>query len=172
MKLLFIPILTVLFNFAQANNWPAQPTGNEPGSSVYSNELFHETLTVKGRTVDFFAPKNFQTSGQKLTVVIYGHGQAVQLKSYQDTFEHLAKKGIAVVFPQYDTGFFDQDWRRMAADFVDLTTETLKKYPNSFETSRVIFAGHSKGGYVALVAAGIEPLGIPYTAYHFMAFCQ
>jgi acetyl esterase/lipase len=154
---LFLMLSVPLISFtAQANNWPSQPSSStDPGSAQYKSELFHETLNLKGRTVDFFAPADFQKTNQKLTVIVYGHGQAVPLSSYQDTFVHLARKGMAVVFPQFDTGFFDQDWRRMAADYVNLTTQIIQKYPNSLDASHVIFSGHSKGGYVAGVAAGL-----------------
>jgi predicted esterase len=153
-KIVFI--LTFISIIAVGSNWPAQPQNqNDPGSSQYAFDSFHETLTFRGRKVEFFAPQNFQNLNQKLTVVVYGHGQAVPLSSYQDTFVHLARKGVAVIYPQFDTGFFDQDWRRMAADYVDLTTEVIKKYPNSLDANQVIFSGHSKGGYVAGVAAGL-----------------
>jgi hypothetical protein len=156
MNKIIIFILAISSVVAKAGNWPDQPqNSSDPGSSQYAFELFHETLVLKGRSVDFFAPKGFQNLNQKLTVVVYGHGQAVPLSSYQDTFVHLARKGVAVIYPQFDTGFFDQDWRRMASDYVNLTTEVIKKYPNHLDANQVIFSGHSKGAYVAGVAAGL-----------------
>lgn len=154
--ILFLVSSLYLLNSAAAESWPMQPVdANQPGSSAYKNDFFHETLNLNGRTVELFAPKGFQSTNKKLTVVIFGHGQVVPITSYQQTFEHLSRKNIAVIFPQFDNGFFDQDWRRMASDYVDLTNEVFKKYPNSFDTEHVIFAGHSKGAYVALVAAGL-----------------
>ncbi len=146
----------LITSFAAAQSWPVQPAdANYPGSSTYKNQSYHETLNIKGRTVELFAPEGFKTSTDQLTIVIYGHGQTIPVASYQQTFEHMARKGIAVIFPQFDTGFFDQDWRRMATDYVDLSNEVIKKYPNVFDKNRVIFSGHSKGAYVALVAAGL-----------------
>lgn len=156
MKTLFLIFSIFLNSFAFAESWPPQPVSSEdPGSASYRSELFHETFKFNGRTVELFAPQGFQNSPQKLSVIIYGHGQSIPVASYQDTFTHLARKGVAVIFPQFDTGFFDQNWRRMAADYVNLTNEVFKKYPQSFDVNRVVFSGHSKGAYVAIVAAGL-----------------
>ena len=66
----------------------------------------------------------------------------------------MAQKGIAVIHPAFDSGFFDQDWRRMAKDFNDLTTATLEKSSARLHARQLLYAGHSKGGYIALMAAG------------------
>ncbi len=138
---------------------PLQPTeAAEPGSSQYPYSLFHEMITVQGRTVDFFAPAEVKDAAKKVPVIIFGHGQAIPVSSYQETFEHLAKKGYAVIFPMFDTGFFDQDWRRMASDYVNLSAGAVKKYNQYVDPEMVIFAGHSKGAYVGLVASGLPNL--------------
>ncbi len=155
-KLNILIFFFLSLQFTWAHGLPGQPSdSSHPGSSVYLHSLYHETFTVGGRTVEFYAPADFKTTKLKLSLIVFGHGQATPVSGYNETFEHLAKKGIAVIFPQYDSGFFDQDWRRMAVDYVTLTTETLKKYPASLDAQKVIFAGHSKGGYIAIIAAGL-----------------
>ncbi len=146
--------------FAQSK-WPERPRGlDQPGSVDYRNSLFKESFRVNGRTVDFFAPKEARDKKEKIPLIVYGHGQAIGLDGYNQTFEHLARKGVAVSFVQYDSGFFDQDWKRMGADFKTLTQKTLEKYADFLDPEMVIFAGHSKGGYVALVAAGLQPVKV------------
>ena len=138
---------------------PIQPTeASEPGSAQYPFSLFHETLTVQGRTVDFYAPAEIKDAVKKVPVIIFGHGQAIPVSSYQESFVHLAKKGYAVIFPMFDTGFFDQDWRRMGSDYVTISAATVKKYNQYVDPEMVIFAGHSKGAYVGLVASGLPNL--------------
>lgn len=150
-------------NVANAQNTrtslPIQPAeASEPGSAQYPYSLFHETITIQGRTVDFFAPAEIKDAAKKVPVIIFGHGQAIPVSSYQESFEHLAKKGYAVIFPMFDTGFFDQDWRRMGSDYVNLSAVTVKKYNQYVDPEMVIFAGHSKGAYVGLVASGLPNL--------------
>ncbi len=158
-KNIFIVFLFAFLSFEQIFSmpWPAQPTSSaDPGSVVYINKLFHETQNINGRTVEFYAPENFQNSKKKLTVIIFGHGQTIPVESYRLTFEHLAKKGMIVIFPQFDNGFFDQDWQRMGADYIRLSFEALKKYSDVYDTNHIIFSGHSKGAYVSLVASGLH----------------
>lgn len=130
---------------------PAPTDSSHPGSLNYTFSLREETFTVNGRKINVFLPQNATNS----TVIIYGHGQATPLSGYLETFRHLAKKGVAVVFPEYDSGFFDQEWVRMAQDYLALTRATLSKYSVELDKSKVVFSGHSKGAYIALMAAGL-----------------
>lgn len=133
---------------------PPQPTdAAHPASATYKFEVSKSSFQSNGRTVDVFLPVNKNNPAEKFPVIVYGHGQAIDLAGYELSFLHLAKKGIAVVFPQYDTGFWDQSWRRMADDFNQLTQSALTKYP-ALDSTRLIYSGHSKGGYIGLMAAG------------------
>lgn len=131
----------------------AAPTDpNHPGSKVYSFGLSRRDLTCQGRAVNVFLP----TGGSgKVPAVVYGHGQALNLENYQATLEHLAKKGVAAIFPTYDNGFFDQDWPRMGRDYVNLTHCAIQQTGEVIDRTRVVFSGHSKGAYVASIAAGL-----------------
>jgi acetyl esterase/lipase len=130
---------------------PAQPSAPEhPGSSSYSFEVRRADVTINGRKVEVFLPN----SSTPVPVIVFGHGQAIDVTGYSLTFEHLAKKGVAVIHPQYDNGFFDRAWTRMADDFNQLTAAILEKYSSHLDPSQVIYSGHSKGAYVALMAAG------------------
>lgn len=149
MKSLSLLIFLFLGSLAQA--MPAQPTAPEhPGSAQYSYQFRRADMTVAGRKIEVFLPQ----SSQPVPVIVFGHGQAIDVTGYQLTFEHLAKKGVAVIHPQYDNGFFDRDWVRMADDFNRLTAAVLEKFPAELNAQQVIYSGHSKGAYMALMAAG------------------
>jgi acetyl esterase/lipase len=129
---------------------PSAPTDPaHPGSKVYSHESEQKKIKCKGRDVDVFLPKGLQEP----SVVVFGHGQALDVSHYKETFEHLAKKGIAAIHPMFDTGFFDQDWNRMGKDYVELTDCAITQF--GLSRKNVVFAGHSKGAYVASIAAGL-----------------
>ena len=131
---------------------PTQPTDqNHPGSAVYAFQVVKETKRVNGRQVDVFLPQGAKNA----PVVVFGHGQAISVEGYELTFQHLARKGVAVIHPMYDKGFFDQDWRRMAQDYATLTQETIKLYGDKMDANQVFFSGHSKGAYIALMAGTV-----------------
>lgn len=134
---------------------PKPPENVEhPGSTYYPYELFKQRVNIDGRPVDFYAPAN-QTQNTKAPVIIFGHGQAMDSSYYELLFEHLAKKGFAVISPEYSKNFFDMDWKRMGADYANLSLKAMAQFSNYVDATKVIFSGHSKGGYVALMAAGI-----------------
>lgn len=138
---------------------PSQPSDvTHPGSPQYSFSVKQEKIQISGRAVDVFLPLEAKAQGIKVPVIVFGHGQAIDVAGYDLSFQHLAKKGIAVIHPTYDTGFFDQDWRRMADDFNNLTAQSLQKYADVLDPQKILYAGHSKGGYIALMAAGAPKL--------------
>lgn len=153
---ILILVVFVVSKPVMAESLPSQPDSSEhPGSSSYSFTVFRQKMNISGREVEAFCPKEVAQANVKAPVIIFGHGQALDIQSYNLTFDHLAKKGICVIFPTYDTGFFDQEWRRMASDYVSLSAMALRQLSSYADPSKVIFAGHSKGAYVALVAAGL-----------------
>ena len=129
--------------------WPTDP--EHPGSAVYPFEVESRVLQLMGRRVNAFLPQNVD---RPVPVVIFGHGQALDVQHYERTFVHLAGRGIGVLFPMYDTGFFDQNWRRMASDYNQLTRLAIEELSGQLDRNLVIYSGHSKGAYVALMAAG------------------
>ncbi len=158
-RALLFAVITHISVLAQATvqpfALPDRPSDPQhPGSSTYSHTLQRETVKLNGRQVDVFLPVNSANPTAKAPVIIFGHGQAIGVEGYETTFKHFAQKGIAVIHPTFDTGFFDQDWRRMAKDFNDLAQAALEKYSSQIDSEQVVYAGHSKGGYIALMAAG------------------
>lgn len=131
---------------------PAPSEVLHPGSKIYSYKIKENSFKCSGRLVHTFLPENVQSS--KIPAVVYGHGQALGIDHYRQTLEHLAGKGIAAIFPIYDKGFFDTDWFRMGSDYVNMTACAISKIP-TIDSTKVIFSGHSKGAYVATMAAGI-----------------
>jgi hypothetical protein len=125
---------------------PKQPTDtNHPGSANYNFTSKQTSAQIDGRKVDIFIPVEARSRGLKVPVIIFGHGQAIDVAGYELTFKHLAQKGIAVIHPMFDNGFFDQDWRRMASDFNSLSQKALSQYADVIDDQKIIYAGHSKG---------------------------
>jgi hypothetical protein len=126
-----------------------------PGSKAYSFHSEELKISCQGRAVEVFFPRDSKGLTPPLTpVIVFGHGQALDVSHYRGTFEHLAKKGIAAIHPAYDTGFFDQAWERMGRDYIRLTECVLDRYPE-LDKTKIIYSGHSKGAYVASIAAGL-----------------
>jgi alpha/beta superfamily hydrolase len=148
--------------FAQA--LPSAPTdASHPGSKIYQYQFEKKSVKCSGRNVDVFLPISNSDSNTNFPVIVFGHGQALNLANYQATFAHLAQKGVAVIFPQYSNGFFDQDWQRMGRDYVMMSDCALKNYSSQLNNNEIIFSGHSKGAYVASVAAGlVEGMNVPF----------
>lgn len=153
MKNLIFIIAGLIPAMAQAVSLPASPTdAAHPGSKIYSYGFEQKDITCDSREVKVFLPTG-GSANETFPVVVYGHGQALDVTNYEGTFEHLAQKGVATVFPNYDDGFFDQNWTRMASDFGHLTDCAMSNFP-ALNAGQVIFSGHSKGAYIAGMAAG------------------
>ncbi len=147
-----------LFSSAHAQI-PSQPTESaHPGSADYKYQVKKERFQVDGRSVDVFLPVSSAAGAGGFPLIAFGHGQAIDVQGYEKTFEHLAKKGVVVIHPGFDNGFFDQDWRRMASDFNRQVGATLRRYGNLIDAGNIVYSGHSKGAYVALMAAGAPNL--------------
>lgn len=146
-------LLTFLSNTALSGP-PAPIDSDHPGSKAYAFEFTVRQMKCLGRDVTIYSPKAIAPSS-KFPVVVYGHGQALKLEHYSGTFEHLAKKGVAVIFPIYDKGFFDQDWARMGSDYVAMSLCAIKS-DSKLSIDQVVFSGHSKGAYVASIASGLS----------------
>lgn len=137
-----------------AQDLPGPPaSADHPGSKIYSYAVERKDVRCDGRDVVVFYPRDI--AAQPLPLVVYGHGQALGVEHYEQTLRHLAGKGAIAVHPQYDKGFFDQDWQRMGHDFGRLTLCALSQLRLEANPAEVIFSGHSKGAFVAGVAAGV-----------------
>lgn len=127
---------------------------SHPGSKQYDYSFEVKKLTCDDRQVSVYLPTNPNHIG-KFPAVIYGHGQATGEDKYAATFEHLAKKGVAVIFPMYDSGFFDKNWKRMGEDYVKVSDCAISQSGEVIDRNNLVFSGHSKGAYVASVATGL-----------------
>lgn len=138
---------------------PVRPTEpNHPGNSTYEYQVKKELIKINGQTTEVFLPLEIANQSKKAPLIVFGHGQAIGSDGYAMTFDHLVKKGYAVVHPGYDKGFFDQDWRRMASDYNQATMTAIQQFSNYIDSENIVYSGHSKGAYVALVAAGSPSL--------------
>ncbi len=131
---------------------PSPADTAHPGNETAVLSFERKTINALGRQSFLYLPDRPQ--GDASPLIVFGHGQALNESHYDKTLEHLAKKGVAALFVQYDDGFFDQDWRRMADDWNQITEVTLDEYQNQLAREHIIYSGHSKGGYVGLMAAG------------------
>jgi dienelactone hydrolase len=130
----------------------APQDASHPGNPTA--EFEYERIEIDEKRRDSFLYLPQRAEGEKAPLVIFGHGQALNETHYNETLKHLAQKGAAALYVQYDSGFFDQDWRRMAADWNNIAQAVIDQYPERISSERVIYSGHSKGGYVGLMAAG------------------
>jgi hypothetical protein len=154
-RLCFILILIFVRSVSGAQALPSSPADQDhPGSKIYQYSFKEKSLNCAGRSATLFLPVS-KNIFEKFAVVVFGHGQALDIENYRATMEHLAKKGVAAVFPIYDTGFFDQDWVRMGRDYVTLTDCAVRGSAGQLDLNGIIFSGHSKGAYVASIAAGL-----------------
>ncbi len=156
--------MLIIFNLFSALAQPLPPTEiSHPGSLHYNYSVKEQTISCLGRSVTVFLP---QAPNRKdpYPVVVYGHGQSIGLEHYRETFIHLARKGVASIFPLYDTNTWDVEWTRMGIDYIQLTKCTLEFFEDQLDREKVIFSGHSKGAFVASVAAGVnESQGLSVT---------
>jgi len=147
--------LVLLSASAWSQSVPTDPTN--PGSPTYDYEVTEVKISTLRRKSVLFLPN--RPEGETSPLVVFGHGQAAGVKAYDATLKHLAGKGIAALFVKYDSGFFDRKWRRMADNFNEITQDVLTTYSQNLNPNQVVFAGHSKGAYVALMAAGAPSAG-------------
>lgn len=146
MKGLVITLLVVCSSVFAIPNPPTDP--DHPGYATRTGAFDKVSIDYIREGSFLFLPK---VNSSKVPLVVFSHGQALGLKNYELLFERFASKGIAVFYPQYDRGFFDTNWERMGADYDKMVLEILKNYPQ-IDRSKVVYSGHSKGGYVGLMA--------------------
>lgn len=151
-KIIILILQFVLIHFAYGK-LSSPMDKSHPGSLIY--DFGYESLTIRsclrGRETILYKPKPLNTN---TPVIVFGHGQALNESHYKDSYIHLAKKGIAVVHVDYSTGFFDQNWTRMAEDYIKLADCAVSSEPN-LDRNAVVFSGHSKGAYVAGISTGL-----------------
>ncbi|MCJ8276049.1 MAG: S8 family serine peptidase [Bdellovibrionales bacterium] len=145
----FLSILIVsLFSWASV---PRPVDSAHPGSPTYDFDYRVIDVQSLGRTSKLYLPET--KANIQFPLLVLGHGQATDVTHNDKTLKHFYQRGIATLYVQYDDGFFDQDWRRMASDFNQITQDVLNNHP-VIDPQSIIYTGHSKGGYVALMAAG------------------
>lgn len=121
---------------------PGYPTRSQNSKKIAINHL------RKGSFL--FLPNEVEAN---IPLVVFSHGQALKLENYELLFKRFTGLGFAVFYPKFDKGFFDTDWERMGEDYDNLVQYVLKNYPQ-IDKNKVVYSGHSKGGYVGLMALG------------------
>lgn len=166
MKFVFLSLILATNLWALPELPPAPIDPTHPGSKIYPFTVELKELKCFGRDVSIYFPRE----ATSFPAVVYGHGQALGLSNYEATLKHVAGKGVAGIYVTYDKGFFDQDWERMGRDYVLLTDCAINEVPQ-IQRDEVIFSGHSKGAYVAAIAAGVaEKEKLPVRAHSLILF--
>lgn len=130
-------------------NAPSEP--ENPGSLVYPYRDFTEIqIPFEGRSGTLYLPRSSEP--QKWPLLAFGHGYNTAEFTYRETFEHLARKGVAVAFVPYESAG-RRDFLKMARDYNRFVAAVVKKYPKLFDSKNVAFSGHSDGASVAYLAA-------------------
>jgi hypothetical protein len=144
--------------------WDKQPTGNHPAtkgttSLLEPNKIAYKTgfgngdkemrvwvpLAAGTKPVLFFVHGfNLHTTG--------GFGQSDLGNAYIKLLEHVASRGYIVAFVRVQSGVTDCDHKAMAQKLVDASAVLLDKVSTA-DGTKVVFAGHSIGAKVALLAA-------------------
>ncbi len=122
-----------------------------PGSEIYDFNHSEKKYKCSKRDVFVYLPQPLK---EDTPVVVFGHGQALNESHYLETYVHLARKGIAVIHPEFSSGFFDTNWKRMARDYVNLVNCVTDQVAQ-LDLNAIVFSGHSKGAYVAGIAGGL-----------------
>lgn len=140
---------------------PTSPTdAAHPGNVDYAHQVVKKSVRCLGRDTPVF----LSTRKTKQPLVAFGHGQALDVGHYEKTHQHLAGKGVASLHPPYDTGFFDRDWKRMGEDYAAIVACVAAAFPNEIDATKIVYSGHSKGAYVAQIAAGLAARVAPMAA--------
>lgn len=145
-------VTTLFYLWASiAFSFPSPPTdSSHPGYPTRSSSFKRIDINTIRKGSFLFLP----TEGQApKSLLVFGHGQALSLKHYETLFERFTSIGIAVLYPKYDKGFFDTNWRRMGKDYDEIVQDVLSRY-KEINKNNVIYSGHSKGGYIGLMAIG------------------
>ena len=149
MKLLafcfFLVSSHLVWSYPQA---PRDP--QHPGHPTRSQSFKKISIDHIRRGSVLFMPENIN---EDIPLVVFSHGQALKLDNYELLFEKFVGLGFAVFYPKYDKGFFDTNWERMGEDYDNLVQHVLNNYPK-LNRDKVLYSGHSKGGYVGLMALG------------------
>jgi dienelactone hydrolase len=179
MKNVAILILVTSFLLSPFDLFAVKPPSrpelqNHPSNSIYNFTINEKKWSKDNREIAAFIPSSPSGSPELLPVIVFGHGRGVGVEAYRLTFEHLAKKGIIVIHPEYAKDFFDKDFDRMAVDFNKLVEFALFQLEGKIDKEAIVYAGHSNGALVASKAAPknslvknlllIQPAGFDRTA--------
>ena len=145
---------------------PAQPHDPaHPGSDRYTyGSRRYQVAGAGGFGLVYYLPVPRPGSAAgRYPVLVFAHGKQLYGDSLLaagrplDTFyagflEHLARKGYVAAFPQMEAGLLDGDRPAQAARFL-AAIRWLGTHVPVADTRRLVFAGHSMGADVALLAA-------------------
>lgn len=144
--------------------WDKQPTGDHPGAKGTTSLLEPKNIAYKtgllngDKKMRVWVPLS---AGIK-PVLIFVHGfnlhttgglGSSQLgNAYKKLLEHVASRGYIVAFVRVQGGATDCNHKAMAQKLVDASAVLMNKVSKADKT-KVVFAGHSLGAKVALLAA-------------------
>ncbi len=162
-------LVTALQNSAPApvaTAGPPQPTApDHPGSNAYPNPAAPQVQSWRIWHFKFFAiyPTNITylipigpvPSGGFPVIAISPGKFLDNPTNYTWLLQHICKKGYIVLFVDADTGPLDCEHTRMAREFLEAVSQTIKKKLNGPTTNpnQIGWWGHSMGAKVQAIAA-------------------
>lgn len=127
-----------------------------PGSLKYPYASFTLlSVAFEGRLGSLYLPAGARERAEKIPLLAFGHGYRSPEFTYATTFEHLARKGVAVAYVPYETSG-KRDFAKMARAYNRFVAHVVNTYPDLFDASRIAFSGHSDGGSVATLASALQ----------------
>ena len=159
-----VALLSLLSALPLAPGPPTRP--DHPGGAAYAYSAARRAVpAVGGFGLAYYVPTPARGAASRYPVLVFGHGYGLYGGSitalgrpvdwyYAAFLRHLARKGYVVAFPQMQAGPFDGDRPAQAARYLDAVAWLAAHVPEA-DTARLVFAGHSMGADVALLAAGL-----------------
>lgn len=158
--------LVALLLATQAPSPPRQPHDPaHPGSDQYRYGFRrYQVSGAGGFGLVYYLPRPLHGSpAGRYPVLVFAHGKQLYGGAFLaagmplDTFyaaflEHIARKGYVAAFPQMEAGLLDGDRQAQAARFLSAVRWLGAHVPEA-DARRLVFAGHSMGADVALLAA-------------------
>lgn len=143
---------TVLWLAHQANRVPRLPVPD--GVRVETRRLQLQGVTVP---VDVYLP----TQARRAPVVLLAHGFTRHRRVLAGWGQRLALEGLIAVTPNLP---FFADPERNARAFVELATQILATpvFGPTAPDGRLIYAGHSMGGFASLLATAQDPRALAW----------
>lgn len=143
---------------------PAQPTKGPGGSDYVAAEIAKKAYGAGSGQAFVFRPAGEAAQPRPAVIFLHAPG-AVSPKFYGGWIEHLARKGLIVVYPRYELDRGGTKFSAMAEEAVKGAKEALASLAAEgvkVDLGKVAVVGHSGGAIIAAaLAADAADAGLP-----------